>query len=466
MLDLIIKNGTLVTPDAIFDADIEVKDEKIVSITVPGTAKEAAKIIDAKDKYVMPGLIDPHMHVNAPLGGYVDILNHYQASKIAAYGGVTTFIDFSNTTKGDNVLDAIKRRREEMEHSCIDFGIHAKFVEANAELLHSIKDIIDYGCPSFKMFMTYRKAGVMIDDTDLLKVMEEANKWGGLCGFHAESNPIAEYNEEKFEREGKLDWKYFPESKPVVCEAEAVGKVIHFAEYLNASIFLFHQTSASAVDLIRKAKERGVKVIGETCTHYLTLTKEKNNGPDGFLYLMSPPLREKKDQEALWNGLNEGILSLVSSDNCTFTKKLKEAGLERDANGNIVPDFRKPINGVSGLEERFGLMMGEGVNKGRISLNKFVELCCTNPAKVFGMYPQKGCLNVGSDADIILIDPEKTVQLSKDNLHYGLDYSIFDEFESKGWPVTTIRRGEVIVEGGKFYGKEGTGRFIKRVLKR
>ena len=466
MLDLIIQNGTMVTAGSTFQADLGVQDEKISVVAAPGSLKEAKRVIDAKGKYVMPGLIDPHVHIAAPFGGNVDILNHFTASRCAAFGGVTTFIDFSNTTHGVSVMDAIQARREEMEHSAIDFGIHAKFVEANDQLLSQIRDIVEYGCPSFKMFMTYRNAGVMIDDTDILRVMAEANRWGGLCGFHAESNPIAEYNEEKLASEVKLDWKYFPECKPNACEAEAVERVIRFAEYLDAPIYLFHLSTAESVEILKRAKARGVRVTGETCTHYLTLTKEKNDGPDGILYLMSPPLRTDTDRESLWSALHDGTLSIVSSDNCSFTRELKQVGLEKDANGSFIHDFRKPVNGISGLEERFGLMMAEGVNKGRISLNQMVELCSTNPAKVFGCYPQKGCLEVGSDADLVIVDPGKMMKLTKENLHYGLEYSLFEDFESKGWPIMTIRRGDVLVEDGKFTGKEGSGRFIKRVLNR
>lgn len=464
MLDLIVKNGTLVTADATFQADIGVQDEKISVVAAPGTLKEAKRVVDAKGKYVMPGMIEPHMHVAAPFGGTIDVLDFYSASKCAAYGGVTSFMDFSSTVKGMSVLQAVKDRREEMSHAALDYGVHAKFVEANERVIGEVKQLIDYGVPTFKMFTTY--PGVMIEDRDILEVLKEAAANGGLCGFHAESNPIAEFNRDNFAREGKLDWKYFPEAKPNACEAEAVQRILTFAEYLDAPVYFFHLSTKESMKLVREAKARGVKVLAETCTHYLTLTKAKNDGPDGVLYLMSPPLRTKEDQAALWGALQDGTLSLVTSDNEAFTREQKESFLDKDANGKPIIDFRKPVNGTPGLEERFGLMMAEGVNRGRIGLNKLVELCSTNPAKVFGCYPQKGCLDVGSDADIILVDPDKAMKLTKENLHYGLQYSLYEDFEAKGWPVMTIRRGEVLVEDGKFLGKEGTGRFLKRAISR
>jgi dihydropyrimidinase len=462
MFDMVIKNGKIVTPLSTFEGDIGVRDEKIAAI---GASLDGGRrTIDAAGNYVLPGLVDPHMHIAAPFGGNIDILDFYTAGRAAAFGGVTTIMDFCNTTPGQSVLESLHKRREEMRKGSLDFGIHAKFVEANSRLLSEIRDIVDFGSPSFKMFMTYRKAGVMIEDTDLLKVLAEASRWGGMCGFHAESNPIAEYNEARLLAEGKRDWKYFPLCKPNVCEYEAVSRVLHYAAFLDAPVYFFHLSTAEAVEMVRRARKQGVKVQAETCTHYLTLTSAKNNGPDGILYLMSPPLRGETDREALWKGLADGALSIVGSDNCSFTRELKEIGLDRDETGAVIPDFTKVVNGVCGLEERLELLLAEGVQKGRISLNKLVEIAAANPARIFGCYPQKGALEPGSDADIVILDPEKQMRLEAGNLHYGLDYSIYDDFTSPMRPIMTIRRGEVLVENGTFLGKEGTGRFLKRKL--
>ena len=462
MLDMIIKNGTVVTAESTFRADIGVKDEKIALIAAPGTIQEkAAKEIDAAGRYVMPGLIEPHMHVAAPFGGTIDVLDFYSASKCGAFGGVTSFMDFSTTVRGMSVMQAVKERLDEMSHAALDYSVHAKFVEANSKVIGEVKELIDFGVPTFKMFTTY--PGVMIEDTDILRIMDEARRCGGLCGFHAESNPIAEFTREKLAAEGKLDWKYFNEAKPNACEAEAVQRILTFAEYLDAPVYFYHLSTKEAVEMVRHAQARGVKVQAETCGHYLTLTKEKNDSPDGINFLMSPPLRTDEDRMALWGALNDGTLSLVNSDNEAFTREQKESFLDRDENGNLIVDFRKPVNGTPGIEERFGLLMN-AVNNGTITLNKLVEVGSTNPARVFGCYPQKGCLEVGSDADIVVVDPEKVMPLTAENMHYGLDYSLYEDVTSKGWPVVTIRRGEVLVEDGKFLGKESTGRFLARRL--
>lgn len=462
MLDLFIKGGTVVTTTATFQADIGVKDEKISVISMPGSLQaEAKRVVDATGKYVMPGLIEPHMHVAAPFGGTIDVLDFYTASKCAAFGGVTSFMDFSTTIRGMSVMQAVKERLEEMSHAALDYSVHAKFVEANEQVIGEIKNLVAFGVPTFKMFTTY--PGVMIEDDDILRVMKEAARCGAMCGFHAESNSISDFNREELAATGKLDFKYFPEWKPNACEAEAVQRLLTFAELLDAPIYFYHLSTKEAVEMVRQAKARGVKVQAETCCHYLAFTKERNDGPDGILYLMSPPLRTEADRQAMWNGLKDNTLSLVSSDNEAFTREQKESFLERDESGSLIPDFRKPVNGLPGIEERFGLLM-KAVNEGTISLNKMVEVGSTNPAKTFGCYPQKGCLEVGSDADIILVDPEKVMELTAENLHYGLDYSIYDGFASKGWPVMTIRRGDILVENGKFLGKEGSGRFLVRKL--
>lgn len=461
MFDLLIRNGTIVTASSTFRGDIGVSDEAITAIAAPGTLGEAKRVVDAAGKYVMPGLIEPHMHVAAPFGGTIDILDFYSASKVGAFGGVTSFMDFSTTVKGMSVVQAVKDRLAEMSQGALDYSVHAKFVEANEKTIAEVKELVEMGIPTFKMFTTY--PGVMIEDTDILRIMEEAARRGALCGFHAESNPIADFNREKLAAEGKLDWKYFCEAKPNACEAEAVQRLLAFAEFLDAPIYFYHLSTKEAVAMVRRAKARGVKVQAETCGHYLALTKDKNDGPDGINFLMSPPLRSEEDRQAMWAALKDGTLSLVTSDNEAFTREQKESFLDRDESGRRIVDFRKPVNGTPGLEERFGLLMW-GVNQGLLTLNELVALGSTNPARTFGCYPRKGCLEVGSDADIILVDPEKVMPLTPENLHYGLDYSLYEDYTAKGWPVMTIRRGEILVENGEFLGKESTGRFLARKL--
>ncbi len=500
MYDLVVKNGLVITPDSTEYRDIAIKDGRIAEIAPKGAlSDEGREAYDASGKCVMPGLVEPHMHIKAPLGGVVDIMDFDSASKCAAYAGDTTFIDFTSTLPGDSLIDAVEYRKSEMEKSILDYSCHCKVVnlvtsaleaectlaeaeyaktrsaeaKARAEAaarkareavearLDEIPRIIkEEGIPTFKLFMTYRKASVMIDDTFMLKVMSIVRDCGGRVGFHAESNAIAEYNEERFAAEGRLDWEYFPECKGNLCEAEAVNRVLYYAEMLHAPVYFFHLTCKESVDLVRKAKERGIDVIAETCTHYLAFSKEKNKGDDGILYLMSPPLRTAADQEALWEGLKDGTLSIVSSDNCTFTRAQKEAPLAGGPH-----DFRKPISGVSGIEERFTFMR-HAVEEGRITDNELVKLLSENPARIFGCYPRKGCLAVGSDADLAIYDPDMTSSLSLEDLHYPeeLEYSIYDGFSAKGKIVTTIRRGEYLVKDGVYNEKASKGEFISRSL--
>ncbi len=525
----ILKNGTVVSPECVKEQDILIRDGKIAAVGDSASFADCsdAEVVDVKGYHVFPGLIEPHMHIKAPLGGITDILDFDSAAKCAAFGGVTTFMDFSSTLPGMALTDAVQQRLDEMKDNVLDYSIHCKVVnlvsqesttalmdaeqalreasasgadkdtiakaqkkvdEAQAEVdkevqarIDEIPQIIKSGIPTFKLFMTYRKANVMIDDTYMLQVLAAARDAGGRCGFHAECNAIAEYNEALFRKEGTLKWEDFPRCKNDVCEEEAVRRVLYYAEMLHAPVYFFHISTKGAVEEIRKAKARGVDVIAETCTHYLTLTDEKNKGEDGILYLMSPPLRSKEDQDALWEGLVDGTLSLVTSDNCTFPRWMKEQSLDRDEQGNVIQDFTKVISGVSGIEERFGLMLDQVGKKPGITLSKVAQLLCENPAKVFGCYPRKGCLAVGSDADVTVVDlKDNNYKLTLDNLHYpvyeqncvgkdGLEYAVFGDKTAGGRVVHTIRRGEFLVRGGKYQGENGlpkasAGEKINRTL--
>jgi dihydropyrimidinase len=465
MYDLILKNGLIIKPEESFYADIAIKDEKFALIEPFGIDDEAKRVIDLQGKFIMAGIIDPHNHIHARFGGIIDDLDFYSASRAAAFGGVTMLIDFSESKKGSSVLEAVKSRIEDMKISAIDYSVHAKIIEATQAVIDEIRDIIDFGVPTMKMFMTYRNAGVMIEDEDILRVMEECRKYGGRPGFHAESNVIAEYNERKFKESGTLGWEYFEKAKSNICELEAVNRVIAYSEFLDCPIYIFHLSTKEGKKAVEEAQKRGIKVLTETCPHYLTMTKEKYKRPDGYLYMMSPPLRSKVDQKALWEGLNDGVISLIGSDNCTFSKKVKETNLERNPDGSIVRDYTKVINGSCGIEERLALLINSGINAGKITWNKLTQITSQNPAKVFGMYPQKGTISIGSDADLVIVDPNKEEIISARTLHYGLDYSIYEGIKVKGWPVMTIRRGDILVENGEFIGDRGSGKFVRRKLK-
>lgn len=465
MYDLIIKNGLVVSPGSTIKTDVAVKDGKIAALGKAEEFGQATRVIDVEGKYVMPGVIDAHMHVEAPFQGCISADDFYTQSISAAFGGVTTFMDFTNTFKGTSVIKAVKIRREEMSKSAIDFAIHGKFVEAPQNILDEIEEIIDYGCPSFKLFMTYKKEGVMSDDETLIKVFTKAKELNGLAMVHAESNAIAELNTEKFREIGDLSWPKFAEAKPVLCEAEAVSRAIHFSKYVGNALLIVHTTNGLALDIAKKAQEEGYPIYIETCPHYLTLFQDLYQDPEsGYLPICSPPLRTPEEAENLWQGIIEGIISVTGSDDCAYTKESKTMFLEKDKEGKIIPDYTKVVNGTSGIEIRLPILLSEGVSKGRISLNKVCEITSTNIAKLNGCFPQKGIIAPGSDADIVIVDMEKEVTLSKDMLHNNVGYCLHEGMKVKGYPIMTISKGAVIVENKQFFGKRGAGTFIKRKI--
>lgn len=464
MLDLIIKNGSLVFDNGVVLADVAVKGEKIWAIGYARDFPEAARIIDASGKYVLPGAIDAHMHVEAPFQGCLGANDFYTQSISAAFGGVTTFMDFTNSFKGLSVLDAFEKRKEEMSKSAIDYSIHGKFVEAPQERLDEIESLVERGCPSFKLFMTYRREGVMATDATLMRVFERAREFSALPMVHAESNVIAEYNLDRFVDSGKLDWRYFAEAKPVLCEAEAFFRALSLSRVVGNALLVVHTTNGAALDMAEVMQRKGVPIYVETCPHYLFLFRENYDLPNGHLYICSPPLRTEAEAEALWQGMRNGTISVTGSDDCTYSRTEKEMFLERGPDGRIVRDFRKVVNGVSGIETRLPLLLSEGVNKGRLSISRVCALVSTNVAKLYGCYPRKGVLAPGSDADFVIVDMEKTATLSAEMLHNNIDYCLFDGMKIKGMPIMTISRGTVIVEEGEFKGKRGAGRFIPRKI--
>ena len=464
MYDLMIKNAQVVSPSSTVKTNILVKDGKIAALTLLGETAEAGRVIDAMGNYVLPGAIDAHMHVEAPFQGCFGANDFYTQSISAAYGGVTTFMDFTNTFKGTSVLEAVHKRHEEMSKSAIDFGIHGKIVEAPQNIIDEIEKIVDYGCPSFKMFMTYRKEGVMAEDETLIKVFQKAKELGALPMVHAESNAIAELNNEKYAQMGDQSWRNFALAKPVLCEAEAVARAIYFSAYVGNPLLIVHTTNGEALDQARRAQSRGQALYIETCPHYLTLFDDIYERENGYLAICSPPLRTPAEAENLWQGIKDGTISVTGSDDCTYSREEKTMFLEKDAAGKFIPDYTKIVNGTSGLEIRLPILLSEGVSKGRITINQLCALTSTNVAKLSGCYPRKGIIAPGSDADLVIVDMDKEVTLSPEVLHNNIDYCLHQGLKIKGYPVVTIAKGRVIVENDKFYGQRGAGQFIKRSI--
>jgi len=463
--DLAIKNGFVVSVEGTEKKDIGIKGEKIVFVGKIDGSMKCEREIDALGKYVLPGVIDGHMHVEAPMGGgLLSADDYYTQSISAAFGGVTTFMDFTNTNRGDSLIESMDRRLEQMNKSAIDYALHGRIVEATDAILDELKEFVEKGCPSFKMYMTYREDGFMADDETMLKVFDAAKDAGALCLLHCESNPIYEYLDRKYEEKNMRQWWVHAASKPVACEMEAAYRAIAFSKIVGNSILIVHTTNGGVLEMAKEAQTGGNPVYIETCPHYLTIFDDVYNTEDGHLSICSPPLRKKENSNELWEGIMDGTINVTGSDDCSFTRQDKEKYLSRDSEGNLIQDYKKVVSGMSGIEMRLPVLVTEGVSKNRITINKLVELTSTNLAKLYGMYPQKGVIQKGSDADIIIIDMEKDKIVISENLHNHVGYTAFEGMTVKGVPDTTILRGKIIVDDNKFYGNKYDGKFVNRKI--
>ena len=452
-MSILIKNGRVVTAASDYIADVFVRDAKIEAIGKKLPYK-ADKIINAKGKLVIPGGIDPHVHLDMPFMGTSSSDDYTSGTRAALFGGTTMVIDFILQTQGDTLKNALKTWQKKSEGKAIsDYSYHMAVTDFNdrtaKEVVHLIKN---EGITSFKTFMAY-KGALMIDDGQMVQLMKVVKKNGGLVTVHATNGDMIDSLIAKHRSEKKLSPLYHYLSQPEVTESEASARFTDMLNYTGCPGYIVHMTCEGAVNAVREASVRNQKVFVETCTQYLTLDASLYRRKDGAKWVMSPPLREKKDQEALWSGINQGMIQVVGTDHCPFTWKQKQMGKK---------DFAKIPNGHPAIEHRMELLFSEGVKKGRISLNKFVEVSSTNAAKIFGMYPQKGTLAVGSDADIVIFNPKTKHKLSHKTHHMNADYSSYEGFQLTGKTETVLMRGEVAIENNACLIKPGYGKFVKR----
>lgn len=452
-MDLVVKNGTVVTASGVSAADIGVVDGKIAQIG--GNLRGAAKIVDASGCYVMPGGIDVHTHLDSVSFNTASADDFRAGTVAAACGGTTTIVDFCTQSRGQSLAEAIAAWDAKAKgKAAIDYGYHIIITDMNDAVLEELATLPNRGVTSFKLFMAYRGM-YMIDNVTLIRALDQARKHGALVMVHAENGDAANYLRDKLIAEGKSEPKYHAESRPPRVEAEATARAIALAEIVGAPIYVVHLTCVEALEELIRAKSRGVEALAETCTQYLYLTKDDLDRPDfeGAKFVFTPPARTKKDHAALWDALANGLLETVSSDHCSWLfKGHKDKGRT---------DFRLIPNGAPGIEERL-MMVYQGVNEGRISLTQFVDLVATRPAKVFGLFPQKGTIAVDADADLVIWDPEEKLTITQSDMHNAMDYSSYEGRTVRGVPRTVVQRGKVIVENRIYIGTPGEGRFLKR----
>jgi dihydropyrimidinase len=454
--DTIITNGRVVTATDTYTSDVAINRGKITAIGESLPRENAGKIIDAAGRYVFPGGIDVHTHLDMPFGGTTSADDFETGTRAAAFGGTTTLIDFAIQYKGQTLRTAYDTWMAKASGKAVcDYAFHCIITDLADAQLAEMNALVREGVTSFKLFMAY--PGVfMLDDASIFRAMRTASKNGGMICMHAENGGAIDVIVQQALAEGKKAPKYHALTRPTTAEAEAVSRAIALAEMAGSPVYIVHLSCNEALEKVREARDRGLPVYAETCPQYLYLSLDNMDAPgfEGAKYVFTPPLREKWHQEKLWNGLKQDHLQVVSTDHCPFCfKEQKELG--RD-------DFTKIPNGGPGIEHRMSLIYSGGVAAGRFSVNRFVELVSTTPAKLFGLYPRKGTIAVGSDADLVIFNPTRKHTISAATHHMRVDYSMFEGIEVTGMPDVVLSRGRVVVEADKFLGRAGAGEFLKR----
>jgi dihydropyrimidinase len=449
----LIQGGTVVTATETMLADVVIEDEKISAIGV-GMSVEADNVIDASDRFVMPGGVDAHTHMELPFGGSFCSDDFETGTRAAAFGGTTTIVDFALQDFGEGLRQGLDRWFDKAKIACTDYGLHVIVREVNDQVLKEMDELVGEGVTSFKLFMAY--PGVfMLDDASIFRAMRQAAASGALIMMHAENGGPIDVLVRQFLEEGKTAPVNHALTRPAVMEGEAVHRVFKLAELAGTPAYIVHLSSRDALNEVREARDRGMAAFAETCPQYLFLSTDDMAQPgfEGAKFVCSPPLRTADHQEELWKGLAGGDLQVVSTDHAPFNY-VGQKDLGKD-------DFSKIPNGLPSVEDRFTLLYG-GVEAGHIGLNRFVEIVATAPAKMFGLYPRKGTIAPGSDADVVVFDPKVERVISAERHHMRVDYSCYEGRKVRGLPEVVLQRGRVLVENGEFRGKPGWGTFIPR----
>ncbi|MCI0589280.1 MAG: dihydropyrimidinase [Planctomycetes bacterium] len=455
----LIRGGTVVTAVDHYRGDVLIDGERIAQVGTDLSWIQVDKSIDASGKYVIPGGVDVHTHLDMPFGGTTSADDFQSGTIAAAFGGTTTIVDFAVQDRGGTLRQAWETWMGKAEgKAAIDYGFHMVMRESTEALRKEMGELVKEGVTSFKLFMAY--PGVLyLDDASIFRILQRSGELGATICMHAENGPVIDVIAEQAFAQGNTAPKYHAITRPARLEAEATNRAIALAEVAGVPVYIVHLSAAEALEEVAAARHRGIPAFAETCPQYLFLSYENYEEPgfDGAKYVMSPPLRAKEKQESLWRGLRLNDLQVVSTDHCPFCmKEQKELGKG---------DFRKIPNGAPGIETRMSLLHDGGVVAGRISLHRWVELASTAPAKIFGLFPRKGTIAPGSDADLVVFDPKAEAVLSAKTHHMKVDYNPYEGRRVRGVSDTVLSRGEVVVEKGKFVGKPGRGQYLRRATR-
>ncbi|MBI2930448.1 MAG: dihydropyrimidinase [Planctomycetes bacterium] len=456
--DTVIKGGTIVTAADTTVADVGIMKGRIAAIALD---LEGAEVVNAKDRYVLPGGIDVHTHLDMPFMGATTADDFASGTTAAAVGGTTTIVDFAIQSKGEALQKGLDTWHGKAEgKAAIDYAFHMILTDVNEQRLKEMDKLVDGGVTSFKLFMAY--PGIfMLDDASIFQAMLRTRENGGTICLHCENGGVIDVLIKRAVVEGHKEPKWHALTRPMSAEAEATRRAIALAEMAGVPMYVVHLSAGDAMEEIRRARERGLPMVAETCPQYLFLSYEDYERPgfEGAKYVMSPPLRPRGNEERLWNGLKTNALQVVSTDHCSFCMKVEEGKPGKELGKD---DFSKIPNGAPGIETRMMLLWDGGVNGGRLSMNRFVDVVSMTPAKLFGLYPKKGSVAVGADADLIVWDPKKKVTISAKSHHMRVDYNPYEGRTVTGAPETVLLRGKPVAKGGKFAGKPGEGKFVKR----
>jgi dihydropyrimidinase len=452
---LLIRGGTVVVGQTASPQDVLIRGEKIAALGDLSGFK-ADERVDAGGLLVLPGAVDTHVHFNDVFMNTLSVHDYYTGTLAAAHGGVTTIVDFSNQKHGEPLIDTLECKRQEAgDLPLVDWGVHPCITDPTPETLDQIPLVVAEGAPSIKCYMTYHEDGLYIGPKDLRQIAERLHRAGGMLLVHAEDDEILTANISELINSGLTGYRYHTQSKPPESEHKAIQACVDISRETGCRVFIVHLSSAKGAEIVTAARSKGIDIAAETCTHYLVFTDAMLERDDGLKWICSPPIRDQENQDRLWAALRDGRLAQVSSDDSAYPWEAKLYGLNR---------FDKVPNGLAGIEARLNLMYSEGVVRGRISLPRFVELIATTPALLFGLYPQKGSLLPGSDADIVLFDPRAQWIMDQETLHMATEYSVYEDIKITGRIVQVYSRGELIIDRDRCLAEKGRGRYIHRKL--